>query len=83
MAGDNNEQPEETTPFVNINPFEMQAMIAEITKNVTDNMTRKGAETNEFLYGTRHPRPRATGRAARRTKGEAREDESDDGYSSS
>ena len=83
MAGDNNEQLEETTPSVNINPFQMQAMVAEITKNVTDNMTRREEKTNEFLYGTRHPRPRSNGRAARRTRGEARIDESDDSYSSS
>lgn len=61
----------------------MQAMIAEITKNVTDNMTRREEKTNEFLYGTRHPRPRSNGRAARRTRGEARIDESNDSYSSS
>lgn len=81
MSGDNNEQPEETTPTVNINPYQMQAMITEITKQVQDNMIIREEEANKFFYGTRHPRNRACGHTARKNRGEARDDDSDDAYS--
>ncbi|KAG2256058.1 hypothetical protein Bca4012_093121 [Brassica carinata] len=82
MAGDNNEKLEETTPTVNINPFQMQAMIVEITKQVQNNLIKRNEEANDFFYGTRQPRNRAVDRHARRTRGEAIERMiSDDAYS--
>lgn len=56
MSGDNNDQPEEITQTVNINPFQMQAVIAEITIQVQDNLIKRSEEANDFFYDTRQSR---------------------------